>query len=151
MTRAKWRWSKRSLLHATVPCATGSLRCSVSRSSPTRMTCVRRQVWSSCLRSCHAGHAYAPLTRREWRKLMPGFKTADDPFSCIAGADAMVILTEWDQFRALDLDRIKALLRSPLVVDLRNVYKPAPMAEKGFAYVSIGRNDIPLPSKPGVP
>jgi UDPglucose 6-dehydrogenase len=63
----------------------------------------------------------------------------------------MVILTEWDQFRALDLDRVKALLRTPLVVDLRNVYKPAPMAEKGFAYVSIGRNDIPLPSNPGVP
>jgi UDPglucose 6-dehydrogenase len=87
----------------------------------------------------------------EARKLMPGLETADDPFSCIAGADVMVILTEWDQFRALDLDRVKALLRTPLVVDLRNVYKPTPMAEKGFAYVSIGRNDIPLPSNPGVP
>ena len=95
--------------------------------------------------------AFDPQGMAEARKLMPGLETVDDPFSCIAGADAMVILTEWDQFRALDLDRIKALLRSPLVVDLRNVYKPAPMAEKGFAYVSIGRNDIPLPSKPGVP
>ena len=51
----------------------------------------------------------------------------------------MVILTEWDQFRALDLDRVKAALRNPVVIDLRNVYKPADMAEKGFAYVSVGR------------
>jgi UDPglucose 6-dehydrogenase len=89
--------------------------------------------------------AFDPQGMAEARKLMPGLETADDPFSCIAGADAMVILTEWDQFRALDLDRVKALLRTPLVVDLRNVYKPAPMAEKGFAYVSIGRSDIPHP------
>ena len=70
--------------------------------------------------------AYDPQGMAEARKLMPGLETADDPYSCIAGADAMVILTEWDQFRALDLDRVKALLRTPLVVDLRNIYKPAP-------------------------
>ena len=51
----------------------------------------------------------------------------------------MVILTEWDQFRALDLDRIKAALRQPMVVDLRSIYKPADMAAKGFSYVSVGR------------
>ena len=51
----------------------------------------------------------------------------------------MVILTEWDQFRALDLDRVKAALRSPVVVDLRNIYRPADMAAKGFTYVSVGR------------
>jgi UDPglucose 6-dehydrogenase len=56
----------------------------------------------------------------------------------------MVILTKWDQFRALDLDRVKSLLRSPVVVDLRNIYKPAAMGKKGFACVSVGRNDIPL-------
>ena len=57
----------------------------------------------------------------------------------IQGADAMVILTEWDQFRALDLNRVKAALRKPVVIDLRSIYKPADMAEKGFSYVSVGR------------
>ncbi|HKA79710.1 MAG TPA: UDP binding domain-containing protein, partial [Xanthobacteraceae bacterium] len=64
---------------------------------------------------------------------------AADPYACIEGADAMVILTEWDQFRALDLDRVKRALRSPVVVDLRNVYKPADMAAKGLTYVGVGR------------
>jgi UDPglucose 6-dehydrogenase len=90
--------------------------------------------------------AYDPQGMAEARKLMPLLETAEDPFSCVVGADAMVILTEWDQFRALDLDRIKSLMRSPVVVDLRNIYKPPAMGEKGFAYVSVGRNDIPLPS-----
>jgi len=57
----------------------------------------------------------------------------------LEGADALVILTEWDQFRALDLDRVRAILRKPVVVDLRNVYKPADMVARGFTYVSIGR------------
>ena len=51
----------------------------------------------------------------------------------------MVILTEWDQFRALDLDRIKLLVRAPVIVDLRNIYRPAEMRARGFAYTSIGR------------
>ena len=55
------------------------------------------------------------------------------------GADALVILTEWDQFRALDLERVKKALRSPIVIDLRNIYKPADMAERGFQYTSVGR------------
>jgi UDPglucose 6-dehydrogenase len=75
----------------------------------------------------------------EARKLMPGLETAADPYACLEGDDAMVILTEWDQFRALDLDRVKAALRRPVVVDLRNVYTPADMTERGFTYVSVGR------------
>ena len=70
---------------------------------------------------------------------MPRLETAADPYACIEGADAMLILTEWDQFRALDLDRVKAALRSPVIVDLRNIYKPADVAAKGFTYVSVGR------------
>ena len=53
-----------------------------------------------------------------------------------------MILTEWDQFRALDLDRVKAAMRSPAVVDLRNIYKPDDMAARGFAYVSVGRESV---------
>jgi UDPglucose 6-dehydrogenase len=70
---------------------------------------------------------------------MPNLATAADPYACIEGADAMVILTEWDQFRALDLDRVKRALKRPVVIDLRNIYQPADMAAKGFAYVSVGR------------
>jgi len=75
----------------------------------------------------------------EARKAMPRLETAADPYACIEGADAMVILTEWDQFRALDLDRVKRALRSPVVVDLRNVYKPDDMVAKGLTYVGVGR------------
>src|SRR5262249_4757704 len=83
--------------------------------------------------------AYDPHGMQEARKLMPRLETAADPYACIEGADAMLILTEWDQFRALDLDRIKAALCSPVVVDLRNLYKPADLAAKGLPYVSVGR------------
>ena len=83
--------------------------------------------------------AYDPHGMEEAGKLMPGLEIAADPYACIEGADAMVILTEWDQFRALDLNRVKAALKSPVVVDLRNIYKPADMTGKGFIYVSVGR------------
>jgi UDPglucose 6-dehydrogenase len=83
--------------------------------------------------------AYDPVAMGEARKLLPEVKIAADAYACVAGADAMVLLTEWDQFRALDLDRIKAALRKPIVVDLRNVYKPEEMAARGFTYVSVGR------------
>ncbi|RTL92200.1 UDP-glucose 6-dehydrogenase, partial [Ancylobacter aquaticus] len=55
-------------------------------------------------------------------------------------ADALVIVTEWDAFRALDLDRLKAQLRSPIVVDLRNIYPPEDLIRRGFTYVGIGKD-----------
>ena len=55
------------------------------------------------------------------------------------GADALVLVTEWNEFRALDLERVKASLRQPLVIDLRNIYKPDEMTAAGFTYHSIGR------------
>jgi UDPglucose 6-dehydrogenase len=83
--------------------------------------------------------AYDPHGMQEARKLMPRLETTADPYSCVEGADAMLIITEWDQFRALDLDRVKAALRSPVIVDLRNIYKPADVIARGFTYVSVGR------------
>jgi UDPglucose 6-dehydrogenase len=83
--------------------------------------------------------AYDPHGMAEARKLMPRLETANDPYACIEAADAMLILTEWDQFRALDLDRVKKALRRPVIIDLRNIYKPADLAAKGFTYVSVGR------------
>ena len=83
--------------------------------------------------------AYDPHGMAEARKLMPTLETATDPYACMDGADVMVILTEWDQFRALDLDRMKSSLKSPVVVDLRNIYRPSDMTERGIRYFGVGR------------
>jgi UDPglucose 6-dehydrogenase len=64
---------------------------------------------------------------------------APDAYACVKGADVLTIVTEWDAYRALDLDRIKALLNEPVIVDLRNIYRPQEVRAKGFRYTSIGR------------
>ena len=71
--------------------------------------------------------------------LMPEVEMKDDPYAAIEGADAVVIVTEWDVFRALDLGRVKQLAKAPVLVDLRNIYKPDDMREAGFRYTSVGR------------
>jgi UDPglucose 6-dehydrogenase len=83
--------------------------------------------------------AYDPESMHEAGKMLTEVDFCDGPYHAIDGADAMVLITEWDQFRALDFDRVKKLLKSPVVVDLRNVYQPADMARRGFSYTSIGR------------
>ncbi|HWT51236.1 MAG TPA: UDP binding domain-containing protein, partial [Caulobacter sp.] len=83
--------------------------------------------------------AFDPEGHHEAEKLLPGVDFKAGAYDAAEGADALVILTEWDQFRALDLDRLKLLLKSPTVVDLRNVYKPSEMVRHGFTYASIGR------------
>jgi UDPglucose 6-dehydrogenase len=72
-------------------------------------------------------------------KLFTGVEFKDDPYAVATGADVLVIITEWDQFRALDLDRIKLVMNKPVLVDLRNIYKPEDMLARGFEYSSIGR------------
>jgi UDPglucose 6-dehydrogenase len=86
--------------------------------------------------------AYDPEGTDEARKLLDGVTFCADAYETMAGADALVIITEWNEFRALDLRRVKELLRSPTVIDLRNIYKPADMAEAGFYYFSIGRRSV---------
>ncbi len=66
-----------------------------------------------------------------------------ETYDALEGADGVVILTEWNEFRALDLSRVKTLLKRPLMVDLRNIYRPEILAEAGFTYVSVGRPDVP--------
>ncbi|HEY5072589.1 MAG TPA: UDP-glucose/GDP-mannose dehydrogenase family protein [Caulobacteraceae bacterium] len=75
----------------------------------------------------------------EARQLLRDVNFKSGPYEAVADADAVVILTEWDQFRALDLDRMKHLMRSPVVIDLRNIYRPDEMRERGFTYFSVGR------------
>ena len=84
--------------------------------------------------------AFDPEGMDEAAKVLEGDVTfVDGPYSAVEGADVAVILTEWDQFRALDLDRVKLLMKAPVVVDLRNVYRPEDMRVRGFRYSSIGR------------
>jgi UDPglucose 6-dehydrogenase len=64
---------------------------------------------------------------------------ADNAYTCVENSDALVIVTEWDAFRALDLDRVRSLLKTPVLVDLRNIYRPVEMRAKGFHYISVGR------------
>ena len=75
----------------------------------------------------------------EARQMLNGVDFKAGPYEVAEGADALVIITEWDQFRALDLDEVKRLMRAPVVVDLRNIYRPEEMAARGFRYVSVGR------------
>jgi UDPglucose 6-dehydrogenase len=83
--------------------------------------------------------AYDPEGMEQAKTMLDKVSYAPDAYSCVEGADALVIVTEWDAFRALDLDRVKTLLRRPLIVDLRNIYRPEEMRRRGFTYVSVGR------------
>ncbi|MGI9375318.1 MAG: UDP-glucose dehydrogenase family protein [Tsuneonella suprasediminis] len=83
--------------------------------------------------------AYDPEGMELAKPLMPKVAMCDDPYAAIEGADAVAIVTEWDAFRALDLDRVKELANAPVIVDLRNIYRPDDMRAKGFTYTSIGR------------
>jgi UDPglucose 6-dehydrogenase len=65
-----------------------------------------------------------------------------DAYAALEGADGVVILTEWNEFRALDLRAAKRLLKQPLMVDLRNIYRPDEMAKAGFTYISVGRPPV---------
>jgi UDPglucose 6-dehydrogenase len=84
--------------------------------------------------------AFDPEGMDEARKLLEDVVFKDDPYAVAEGADALVIITEWDQFRALDLDRIKLVMNRPVLIDLRNIYKPADMRARGFRYTSVGRD-----------
>jgi UDPglucose 6-dehydrogenase len=84
--------------------------------------------------------AYDPEGRKEAAKHLT-LDFCDNAYEALDGADGVVILTEWNEFRALDLAKVKGLLKKPLMVDLRNIYRPSQMAQAGFHYVSVGRAD----------
>ncbi len=83
--------------------------------------------------------AYDPEGMEAAAPMLPGVTMCDSPYAAITGTDVVVIVTEWDAFRALDLKRVKELARAPVMVDLRNIYKPDDMRAAGFDYVSVGR------------
>jgi UDPglucose 6-dehydrogenase len=83
--------------------------------------------------------AHDPVGIEEAQKLMPELRYCEDAYDAAAGADVLVILTEWNSYRALDLKRIKTLMKAANIVDLRNIYRPDEMAQLGYRYVSLGR------------
>ena len=117
--------------------------CSASRSRAglTIFGSLRRCCW--CRNCCARAAAFAPTIRRRWRRakevLKSGVEFASDAYEAATGADALLILTEWEEFAALDLERLRTLVKYPIVLDGRNLYDPAVMVEHGFSYYSVGR------------
>jgi UDPglucose 6-dehydrogenase len=86
--------------------------------------------------------AFDPVAREQAEKVFSGIEFASDAYAAAAGADVLVIVTEWDEFRALDLDKVADSLRGKVLVDLRNVYDPSEVAEAGLAHYGIGRGAV---------
>jgi UDPglucose 6-dehydrogenase len=86
--------------------------------------------------------AFDPVAREQAEKVFNGIEFASDAYAAADGADVLVIVTEWDEFRALDLDKVAGSLRGKVLVDLRNVYDPAEVAEAGLAHFGIGRGAV---------
>ena len=84
-------------------------------------------------------HAVDPQGIKEAQKVLKNVTYENDSYSAAKSADAVIIMTEWNEFRELDLPRIKNLMKAPKIVDARNVYDPLKMKESGFEYVGIGR------------
>ena len=83
--------------------------------------------------------AYDPAGMEQAKQVLPGVTYCDSPYACAEGSDALVIVTEWEQFRALDFSRLKSVMARHVIVDLRNIYRPDDVAKHGFAYVGVGR------------
>src|SRR5262249_54898724 len=83
--------------------------------------------------------AYDPAGMEQAKAVLPAVAYCDSAYGCAEGADALVIVTEWEEFRALDLDRLKRVMARPVIVDLRNIYRPDEMTKRGFTYRSVGR------------
>jgi UDPglucose 6-dehydrogenase len=91
--------------------------------------------------------AYDPAGMEQAKVVLEDVTYCESAYACAQGADALVIVTEWEQFRALDLARLKDAMAHPIVVDLRNVYRPDDMARHGFTYLSVGRAPVQPPAQ----
>ncbi len=97
------------------------------------------RIIEALLKAGASVRAYDPAAMDEARHALPGIEYAEDAYDAARGCDALVIATEWNQFRNLDWDRMRTALRTPAVIDLRNVYDPRHMRDLGFRYASVGR------------
>ena len=85
--------------------------------------------------------AYDPEATEKAKAILPDITYCADPYEAAEGADAILIVTEWDEFRQMDWNRLLSIVEQPLVIDGRNVFNPEEISGKGFRYVSIGRVD----------
>ena len=90
--------------------------------------------------------AYDPVGMEQAKAVIENVSFCKDAYDCAKGASALVIVTEWEQFRALDFERLKAIMARPVLVDLRNIYSPEEIARHGFVYESVGRACVPRAS-----
>ncbi|HYB57104.1 MAG TPA: UDP-glucose/GDP-mannose dehydrogenase family protein [Alphaproteobacteria bacterium] len=100
------------------------------------------EVIPALKRAGAAVRAFDPEGMPEAKRLLDGVVWCDSAYGTLEGADALAILTEWNEFRALDLKRMKSLLKAPVVIDYRNIYRPEEMAAAGFRYTSLGRPSV---------
>jgi UDPglucose 6-dehydrogenase len=92
-----------------------------------------------------------PVGMQQAKQVLTDVTYCEGPYDCVEDADAAVIVTEWEQFRALDFDRLKDLMACPVIVDLRNIYRPEDMKRQGFAYTCVGRSSVFQPAAVYVP
>ena len=86
--------------------------------------------------------AYDPEAMEKAKEVIIDIKFCRDPYEASKGADALLILTEWNEFKEMDLKKIKSLLKDPLIIDGRNIYNLETMEKEGFRYISIGRKEV---------
>ena len=83
--------------------------------------------------------AFDPVAIENAKKIMPDVKYCKETYETIKDCDALVFMTEWNQFRSLNMEKIKSLMKQPIIFDLRNIYNPSKMKQYGFVYSSVGR------------
>ncbi len=96
-------------------------------------------IIASLKKSGASVRVFDPEGMEEAKAMLDGVDWCSDSYDAVTGVDAVAIVTEWNEFRALDLDRIKSLMKVPVMVDLRNIYNPEEMAAAGFQYTCVGR------------
>jgi len=93
-----------------------------------------------------AVRAYDPVAMENARRLLPAVTLCPDPYTLAEGCDALIVVTDWNEFKHLDLERIRAAMHQPVLLDGRNIYHPAEMRALGFTYIGMGRGYDPRPS-----
>lgn len=86
--------------------------------------------------------AFDPVAQKNTEKIFPGISFGHDPYSILSGCDALIVVTEWNEFRDLDFERVKLLMKSPVIIDCRNVYEKEDMRKQGFTYIDFGRRAL---------
>ncbi len=104
-----------------------------TRFSPTKVVISLLEAEGACVQ------VFDPVASDDFRRDFPDLDYKKDVYKAIEGADALILMTEWNEFRSLDMERVKSLLKSPIFIDTRNIYDPRDMKEKGFTFVCSGR------------